>query len=106
MIKDDTEDFGKTFERMMCENRAFDLKTRVTVNDPVANGHGGGEWLGIVREFIKSKAANGETVIWGSGDILNFRRELSVKQLELLAANIAASAVNEFIDKIRRDGVK
>lgn len=59
----------------------------------------GGNFLGVVREWIKCKARNGCTVEWGSGEILQFSG-LSVSELETLAAQIAASAANETRDNI------
>jgi hypothetical protein len=102
MIKDDTQDFEEKFRRM----RAVDLKSvRATINDPVCNGVGGGQWLGYTREFIQRKCVNGETVTWGSNEFLKFRG-LTVIELEHFAAAVAANAVNEFIEKCKRDGVK
>lgn len=75
----------------------------VMMNTPanalVLHAERGGEFLGVVREWIKCKARNGETVEWGSGDILQLGG-LSVLELEALAARIAASAANETRDNI------
>ena len=56
----------------------------------------GGTWLGSVRDWIQRKAINGETVSWNSNDQLTFRDGITVADLELLAAVIAADALNEF----------
>lgn len=100
---------SKTAEELweeMKKERAYDLNTlKVTPDDPVLK-HGGGEWLGTVRSFIQCKAVNGEQVCWGSNDALEFRRTLTVSDLEYLASRIAANAVNEFITQLRSKGVK
>jgi hypothetical protein len=100
---------SKTAEELweeMKHGRAYELSTlKVTPDNPVLR-HGGGEWLGTVRNFIQCKVINGEHVIWGSHDALEFRRTLTVSDLEHLASRIAAAAVNEFIEELRRKGVK
>ena len=55
----------------------------------------GGNWLGTAREWIQCKFKNGSDVTWGSQDMLK-GRSLVVQDIELLAANIAASAINEY----------
>jgi hypothetical protein len=58
---------------------------------------GGGNWLGTVRNWIQRKAYNGETVTWGSHDYLKLK-ELTVSDLEQLAALIAANAIRESME--------
>ncbi len=56
----------------------------------------GGQHLGSVREWIKCKARNGESVTWGSPDILQLRYPLTVQLLEDLACRVAAATLNDF----------
>lgn len=62
------------------------------------NGHEllakhGGEWLGIARSWIQWNAHNGDTVTWGSDETLQLR-SISVREIEMLAAKIAANIIN------------
>jgi hypothetical protein len=51
----------------------------------------GGEWLGAARNWLKWHTLNGERVTWGSGDLVE--PQLSVRQIEDLAAEVAAAAM-------------
>jgi len=53
----------------------------------------GGAWLGAARSWLQSNTNNGDRVIWGSHDIIE--PHLTVKQIEDLAAHVAAAAINE-----------
>ena len=53
----------------------------------------GGAWLGAARSWIQWHCVNGENVTWGSNEEL--RPALTVKDVEDLAAEIAAAAINE-----------
>lgn len=55
----------------------------------------GGNWLGLVRNWIQINFRNGSDVQWGSFDPLNPSSVLNPKKIEDLAARIAAEAVNE-----------
>lgn len=55
----------------------------------------GGAWLGTLRNWIQCKAINGDSVTWGSQDMLQLPPK-SVGDFEFLAAQIAAAARNEF----------
>jgi hypothetical protein len=57
----------------------------------------GGEWLGVMREWIKQKFRNGETVTWGSNEILN--GNITVLEYERIAAVIAAATLREFLGR-------
>ena len=56
----------------------------------------GGNWLGTARNWIQRKFKNGETVMWGSHDWLE-GGHFCVRDIETLAADIAASTINEFL---------
>jgi hypothetical protein len=56
--------------------------------------HKGGSWLGAIRSWIQWNAINGSQVTWGSDEPLRFTKALTVKDLEELAAEIAANALN------------
>jgi hypothetical protein len=62
----------------------------------------GGEWLAIIREWIQRKAINGEHVTWGSSEWLRFN-SVSMADMENLASRIAASAINEYVERISRE---
>ena len=51
----------------------------------------GGEWLGAARDWIKRKARNGESVTWGSHDVLE--GSFTVESIESLAAHVASIAM-------------
>jgi hypothetical protein len=53
----------------------------------------GGKWLGTARSWMQSNAYNGDRVIWGSSEVLV--PHMTVKDLEDLAAHVAAAAINE-----------
>jgi len=54
----------------------------------------GGEWLAEAREQIIHKFVNGDSVTWGSQDVL--KGQLTVKDFEEIAAEIAFAAIKEF----------
>ena len=54
----------------------------------------GGNWLGTVHNWIQCKFRNGESVIWGSEDVLE-GKVLTVRDMEELAGNIAAAAYRD-----------
>ena len=53
----------------------------------------GGKWLGAARSWLQSNTNNGDRVTWGSNDII--QPHLTVKQIEDLAAHVAAAVMNE-----------
>lgn len=64
----------------------------------------GGEWLGVARNWIKWNCRNGERVTWGSTDALE--RSFTVADVEQLASQVAAAAMNEWrsgVERLRRD---
>jgi hypothetical protein len=58
--------------------------------------HKGGNWLGVTREWIKSKFRNGETVTFGSQERLE-GYTLCAQDVDLLASRIASATLNEYI---------
>lgn len=62
----------------------------------------GGEWLGRIRSWIQTAAYNGESVDFGSNDMLQIKPK-SVIEMEHLAANIAAQALNEYKNNMATD---
>lgn len=70
-------------------------KTNITAQE-LSNK--GGSWLGRVRSWIQWNCTNGDEVTWGSFDHLK-NKPFTVKDLELLAADIAAAAINEYCNK-------
>lgn len=53
----------------------------------------GGKWLAAARNWLQCHRINGSSVIWGSGEVL--RPHFTVKDIEELAAAVAAAAINE-----------
>lgn len=51
----------------------------------------GGEWLGAARSWLQWHTRNGDQVTWGSGDLIE--PQLSVRQIEDLASEVAAAAM-------------
>jgi hypothetical protein len=51
----------------------------------------GGKWLAAARTWLQSNVMNGESVRWGSGEMIH----MTERQYEDAAAHIAAAAVNE-----------
>lgn len=77
--------------------------------DAVVRAHDlhGGKWLGAAREWLQWNTLNGDSVKWGSSDVL--RPNMTVKMVEEMAAHIAAAAINEERERVRsnadfRDG--
>ena len=68
---------------------------------PVELMRQGGKWLGAARTWIQWHCVNGEQVIWGSHDEL--KPTLTVKDVEELAADVAAAAINEYINKLEAE---
>jgi hypothetical protein len=62
----------------------------------------GGKWLSEARRFIQWNCLNGEKVIWGSQDLLNFKTGITVRQFEELAARIANKAINQYRNERNR----
>ena len=53
----------------------------------------GGEWLGAARSWVQWNCRNGNSVTWGSGDVLS--PPLTIRQVEDLAARVADAANSE-----------
>lgn len=104
MDEDVNESFEERFNRKLREDRKLDLEKRIDFITLLRKV--GGDWLGCAREWIQRKTMNGEHVTWGSNDILKIRSYLTVQDIELFAAEIAASAINEHNKKILSNGVK
>lgn len=54
---------------------------------------GGGRWLAIMREHIQRTANNGDSVTWGSSEVVAM--SATVDEWEQLAARIAAAAIEQ-----------
>lgn len=75
--------------------------------DAVVGAHDlhGGKWLGAAREWLQWNTLNGDSVTWGSSDVL--RPSMTVKMVEEMAAHIAAAAINEERERVRsNDGTQ
>lgn len=53
----------------------------------------GGKWLGAARSWLQWHTRNGDSVTWGSNDVIE--PHLTVKMIEELAADVAEAAVEE-----------
>lgn len=81
-----------------------DISRRILFSVPTSNEllHKiGGNWLGRVREFIKGRFLNGDSVTWASNDILRSPRNFTVAEMEHLASDIAESAIKERSDNLQ-----
>jgi hypothetical protein len=65
----------------------------------------GGEWLAAARSWMQWNCRNGDRVIWGSDEELHGKRRahLTVVDVEDLAAEVAAAAINEHMKKVHVD---
>lgn len=54
-----------------------------------------GRHLAVVRSWIQNNARNGDSVTWGSQEILKLRT-ISVREMELLAQRIADAAIEDY----------
>lgn len=61
----------------------------------------GGTWLGFIREFIQSRFLNGDSVTWGSNDVLRTPRSFTVAEMETLAADVTHVAFKERSDSLQ-----
>ena len=64
----------------------------------------GGKWLAAARTWIQGNFLNGTTVTWNSMDFLNPR--VTVKDIEDLAAIVAATAINEMMASFEKEEVR
>lgn len=55
----------------------------------------GGKWLSSAREWIQQTRVNGDRVHWSSDDVVH----MTVKDIEDLAAHVAAAVMNESVEK-------
>lgn len=60
-------------------------------------------WLGAIRSIIKHKFLNGETVRWGTNELL--RGDLSVNTLEDIAQDIAESTLKEHREQLLKRNI-
>ena len=92
-VEPGTEKYGEAlWEIKRAKNELVKMVTPVTGLSLLDTG---GDWLGVARNWIQCNFHNGDSVTWGSGDILK-GRELNVRDIETLAARIAAAAINEY----------
>ena len=49
----------------------------------------GGEWLNEAREWLQSNALNGDSLTWGSDEVIQFKNPITVKEFELFCAGVA-----------------
>lgn len=62
----------------------------------------GGAHLGVVRNWLKWHAKNGETVTWGSDETLEMKR-LTPRDMEQLAQDIADAVKDEISERIQNE---
>lgn len=60
----------------------------------------GGDWLGAARSWIQQNRINGSTVTWGSPQ--QVRPNMTVKDIEDLAAHVAAATMNAIFAEMRQ----
>lgn len=72
------------------QNPAGGVAVRVEA-DVVARS--GGAWLAAARSWMQANKINGSDVLWGSSEVL--RPSVTVREIEQLAACVAAAAINE-----------
>ena len=65
----------------------------------------GGTYLRHARQWIQENTFNGDRVTWGSQEFLNFKTGITVHDLEMFAAEIAAHAQNALLDQIKHYGI-
>lgn len=53
----------------------------------------GGEWLGAARDYIQREALNGDSISWGSDEVV--KKQFTMREIEEFAAIVAAAALNE-----------
>jgi hypothetical protein len=58
----------------------------------------GGKWLGAARSYLQWHVPRGDSVTWASNDTVT----MTVKQIEEMASEIAAAALNDPPTAIRR----
>ena len=58
---------------------------------------GGGKWLGAARRWLQWHKHNGDSVTWGSEQELT--PAMTVREVEDLAATVAAAVLNELADR-------
>lgn len=63
-----------------------------------------GAHLGVVRNWVKWHAKNGESVTWGSDETLEMKR-LTPRDMEQLAQDIANAVKDDISERIRMEKV-
>jgi len=93
-VKPGDEKYGNSLWEL---NRADEAILKLnTCHTAIELSRKGGDWLGVAREWMQCKFMNGSDVTWGSQDVLT-GRQITVSDIEMLAAHIAATAINEHI---------
>jgi len=78
------------FFQLLCASKDEPVD-RVEAYDLLHNR--GGEWLGAARSWLQRRKHNGSHVTWGSNEELH--PPMTVKEVEEIAAEAAAEAINE-----------
>lgn len=90
-VKPGTPDYGNALWQIgLYEDQIEALKYRPTVGDVAGWG---GEWLGVIRNWMQTHARNGSDVTWGSHEALHLTSTLTPFSMEYLAAQIASAAI-------------
>jgi len=92
-VKPDTEKYGEVLWEI--KRAKEELEKMSTPASVITLSQTGGDWLGAARNWIQCKFRNGESVTWGSQDVLEGKL-VTVRDIESLAATIAAAAINEY----------
>ena len=72
----------------------FDLKQKLAKK--------GGAWLGTARSYLQHHVRGGDTYEWGSENIIH----MSMRQVEEMAAEVAAAAIIEHEKEKMQESVK
>lgn len=96
--KPDDPEFGNNIWKVMVLQEQIEAMQYRPTRESTAGW--GGEWLGIIREWIKCKFRNGCDVTWGSHEALTGGPVITPALLEGLAANIASAAIREHMGPV------
>lgn len=89
------KDIGQIIETRSLRNDVVKHSRFISTYDLMYTAEGGENWLSTARSWIQTTFQNGSEVNWGSQDLLKGKQYFTVRDIEMLAARVAAAAINE-----------
>ena len=61
----------------------------------------GGAWLGALRSWLQWHTVNGDSVTWGSDEVIRLKGNLTQEVLQDICSDVAAAAISEYKEQTR-----